>query len=51
MKEPFSALHFHVFMSKKEKKKKPTKSKKNKKICEKVDRKPERAVYAKGGPK
>ena len=34
-----------IFMSKKKKKNK------NKKICKKVDQKPERAVYAKGEPK
>ena len=43
MKEPLSAPHFYIFISKK--KKKP------KKKCEKVDQKLERAVYVKGKPK
>ena len=37
MKEPLSAPHFYIFMSKKK--------------CKKVDQKPKRAVYAKGEPK
>ena len=44
MKEPISAPRFYIFVSKK-------KNKNKKKICKKVDRKPERAVYAKGEPK
>ena len=42
MKEPLSATHLYIFMSKK---------KKPKKKCEKVDQKLERAVYVKGKPK
>ena len=56
MKEPLNAPRF--YMSKKEKRKKKKKKKEQKKniyiyihICKKVDRKPERAVHAKGEPK
>ena len=40
MKEPLNAPHFNVFMSTKKKKRIKTK-----KICKKVNRKPEMAVY------
>ena len=55
MKEPLNAPRF--YMSKKEKRKKKEKKERTKKkkiyiyICKKVDRKPERAVHAKGEPK
>ena len=42
MKEPLSAPHFYIFMSKKKKR--------TKKKCKMVDRKSERAVYTKGVP-
>ena len=53
MKEPLSAPHFYIFVSTKHKEKKKNEQKKNIYIyiCKKVDRKPERAVYAKGEPK
>ena len=55
MKEPCSTPHFYVKKKGKKKKKKTTtttkKKKKKTKIFKKIDRKPERVVYAKGEPK